>query len=169
MVAGPRASAYLPVGANGMDGYLTRRLVTAPLLLLGVSFILFLLLYVRWPQQPALACVGPVGSCFVIKVEGSARWPDHLGLNAPWYERYGAWLWDALRGDLGESFYADPFHPHGAGRSYLLPPVAIMAIWGLWVLGALARDIRNPHLRIATRAGELARARRLSLLTLSAR
>ena len=146
-----------------MDGYLTRRLVTAPLMLLGVSFILFMLLYVRWPQQPALACVGPVGSCFVIKVEGSARWPDHLGLNDPWYERYGVWLWDALRGDLGESFYADPFHPDGAGRSYLLLASA-MAIWGLCVLGALVRDIRDPRLRIAARAGERARARRLSLL-----
>ena len=151
-----------------MDGYLTRRLVTAPLVLLGLSFILFLLLYVRWPQQPALACVaGAVGSCFVIEVEGSERWPDHLGLTDPWYERYANWLWNALRGDFGESFYSDPFNPYEAGRSYLLLASA-MAVWGLCLLIALARDILRPRPRIDARAGERASARRLRLLTLPA-
>ena len=144
-----------------MDGYLTRRLVTAPLLLLGVSFILFLLLYVRWPQQAATSCVAPTASSCDVNYEAK-RWLEHFGLDDPWYERYGVWLWDALRGNLGESFYP----PYEMGRSYLLPPVAAMAIWGLCVLGALARDLRNPRPRIDARAGEPARARRLSLLTL---
>ena len=145
-----------------MDGYLTRRLVTAPLLLLGVSFILFMILYVRWPQQ-AVSCFDPAASS-CSRNEEAARWLEHFGLDDPWYERYGVWLWDALRGNLSESFRP----PYEMGRSYLLPPVAIMAIWGLCVLGALARDLRNPRLRIAARAGEHASARRLSLLTLSA-
>lgn len=156
--------------ANGMDGYLTRRLVAAPLMLLGVSFILFLLLYVRWPQQPVPSCLaGVVASCVVIEVKGTERWSDHFGLNDPWYERYGVWLWDALRGDLGESFYGDLgesfYPPYEVGRSSPLPPVAIMVLWGLCVLIALARDIRNPIRRAAARAGEHASARRLSLLT----
>ena len=145
-----------------MDGYLTRRFVTAPLLLLGISFILFLLLYVRWPQQ-AVSCFDPTASS-CSQNEEAARWLEHFGLDDPWYERYGVWLWDALRGNLGESFYP----PYEMGRSYLLPTVAIMAIWGLCVLGVLARDIRNPRIRIAARARERARTRRLSLLTLSA-
>ncbi len=148
-----------------MDGYLTRRLIAAPLVLLGVSFILFMLIYVRWPQQPAPACVaGAVSSCVMIEVKGTDLWPDHFGLNDPWYERYGAWLWDALRGNLGESF--EP--PYEMGRSYLPLTVAVMAIWGLCALIALARDIRNPRLRINARAREPARARRLSLLAISA-
>lgn len=142
-----------------MDGYLTRRLVAAPLMLLGVSFILFLLLYVRWPQQAVSSCVANASSCSVD--EEAKRWIEHFGLDAPWYERYGAWLWDALQGNLGESFYP----PYEMGRSYPLLPVAIMAIWGLCVLVALARDIRNPIRRIHARAGEHASARRLSLLT----
>ena len=151
-----------------MDGYLHRRLVTAPLMLLGVSLILFLLLYVRWPQQPAPSCLaGAVSSCVVIKVKGTELWPDHYGLNDPWYERYGVWLWGALGGDLGDSFFSDPFNPYEAGRSYLLLASA-MAVWGLCVLGALARDIRKPRRRIDARAGERARARRLRLLTISA-
>lgn len=147
-----------------MDGYLTRRLVTMPLVLLGVSFILFMILYARWPQQ-AVPCyeANAVGSCMSASEE-TKRWLDHFGLDDPWYERYGAWLWDALRGNLGESFYP----PYEMGRSYLLPSAAIMAVWGLYVLVALARDIRNPQLRIHARAGGHASARRLRLLTISA-
>ena len=146
-----------------MDGYLTRRLVTVPLLLLGVSFILFLLLYVRWPQQAATSCVAPTASSCMVDEEAK-RWAEHFGLDDPWYERYGVWLWSTLQGNLGESFYP----PYEMGRDYPLLLAVAMAVWGLCVLGALARDIRNPRLRIAARAGERARARRLSLLTLSA-
>lgn len=142
-----------------MDGYLTRRLVAAPLLLLGVSFILFLLLYVRWPNQHVSSCVAIAASSCSVDEEAK-RWIEHFGLDDPWYERYGVWLWDALRGNLGESFYP----PYEMGRSYPLLPVAIMTLWGLCVLVALARDIRNPIRRTTARAGEHASAHRLSLL-----
>ena len=144
-----------------MDGYLTRRLVTTPLVLLGVSFILFMLIYVRGSQQ-AVSCNEAAVHCAVPSKEGI----EHFGLNDPWYERYGVWLWDALQGNLGESFSFYP--PYEMGRSYLLPPVAIMAIWGLCILVALARSIRKPRLRIDARTGEHASARRLSLLAISA-
>ena len=145
-----------------MDGYLTRRLVTTPLVLLGVSFILFMLIYVRGPQQD-VSCYEASVDC-AVPIKEVKRWFEHFGLNDPWYERYGAWLWDALRGNLGESFYP----PYEMGRSYLLPPVAIMAIWGLCTLIALARGIRKPRIRIDARTGEYASARRLSLLAISA-
>ena len=157
-----------------MDGYLTRKLVTTPLVLLGVSFILFMLIYVRGPQQ-AVSCYGVRVHCPVPSKEGI----EHFGLNDPWYERYGAWLWEALRGNLGESFYppwdalwgnpGESFSPpYEMGRSYLLPPVAIMALWGLCTLIVLARGIRKPRLRIDARTGEYASAHRLSLLAISA-
>ena len=158
-----------------MDGYLTRKLVTTPLVLLGVSFILFMLIYVRGPQQ-VVSCyeVMAVVGCTPSSKE-EQRWLDHFGLNDPWYERYGVWLWDALRGNLGESFYPpDSFYPpyemgrYEMGRSYLLPPVAIMAIWGLCTLIALVRGIRKPRIRIDARTGGYASARRLSLLAISA-
>ena len=76
--------------------------------------------------------------------------------------RYGDWLWSALQGNLGESFTP----PHAPGRDYPLLAASFLTIWGLCVLGALARDIRNPRPRIDARAGERASARRLRLLTL---
>ena len=146
-----------------MDGYLTRRLVTAPLLLLGLSFVLFLVFYVRWPQQ-AVSCFDAAASSCGMVDEEAKRWLERFGLDDPWYERYGVWLWDALRGNLSESFYP----PYEMGRIYLLPTAAIMSIWGLCVLGALARDIRKPRPRIDAHVGERASARRLRLLAISA-
>lgn len=149
-----------------MDGYLTRRLAMTPLVLLGVSFILFMLLYVRWPQQEQAVsiCDGCVWS------EEAERWYEQLRLDEPWYERYGAWLWDALRGNLGDSLlYPWAYPPYEMGRSHLLAPVSLFAVWGLCVLIVLVRGIRNPRLRMGARCGDRASARRLSLLAISAR
>ena len=146
-----------------MDGYLHRRLVTAPLMLLGLSFVFFLVFYVRWPQQ-AVSCFDAAASSCGMVDEEAKRWLERFGLDDPWYERYGVWLWDALRGNLSESFYP----PYEMGRDNPLLLASAMAIWGLCVLGALARDLRNPRPRIDARAGERASARRLRLLTLPA-
>ena len=140
-----------------MDGYLTRRLVTAPLMLLGVSFILFLLVFIR----PSNAMFSDITLHHDSAPGSIERFREYFGLDRPWYVQYGDWLWSALQGNLGESFSP----PYEAGRDYPLLAASLLTIWGLCVLGALARDIRNPRIRIAASAGERARARRLSLLT----
>ena len=160
MVAVPRASAYLPVEGNGMDGYLTRRLVTAPLLLLGLSLVLFLLLFIR----PSNAMFSDITSIFThVSME---RYREYFGLDRPWYVQYGDWLWSALQGNLGESFTP----PSAPGRDYPLLGVSLLTAWGLCLLIALARDIRNPMRgtvalsRDQTAAGGTNLKRRLSLL-----
>ena len=144
-----------------MDGYLTRRLVTTPLVLLGVSFILFLIAMPASRMRGVL--LGYNYECGMVDPYNCERTVERYGLNDPWYERYGDWLWSALQGNFGE-----PFAPPSAqGRDYPLLLAAAMTAWGLYVLVALARDIRKPRLRINARAGEHASARRLGLLTIS--
>lgn len=143
-----------------MDGYLTRGLVTMPLMLLGVSFILFLLIAMPASRMKD-GLAGPMYECGLVDPSVCERTIEHYGLNDPWYERYGNWLWSALQGNLGERFTP----PSSPGRDYPLLLASAMTVWGLCVLIALARDIRSPRLRTAARAGEHAHARRLSLLT----
>ena len=147
-----------------MDGYFTRSLVTTPLVLLGVSFILFLLIAMPASRMKGVLLGGYNYECGMVDPYNCERTVERYGLNDPWYERYGDWLWSALQGNFGE-----PFAPPSAqGRDYPLLLAAAMTAWGLYVLVALARDIRDPRLRIHDRAGGHASARRLRLLTISA-
>jgi len=80
-----------------------RRLLILGLLLLGVSLIAFLLPYVSGGD--------PVRTILMSRVHDLAVDPaaveamrTHLGLDRPLPVQYGAWLWQALHGDLGYSF-----------------------------------------------------------------
>lgn len=82
-----------------MQTFLLRRLIQALLTLLGVSLLVFLMLYLT-PGDPAK-----------IMLQGSNATPEQLaalrhqlGLDQPIYVRYGDYLLDVLRGDLGTSF-----------------------------------------------------------------
>ena len=143
-----------------MDGYLSRRLVTMPLMLLGVSFILFLLIAMPTSRMKD-GLAGPMYECGLVDPSVCERTIEHYGLNDPWYERYGNWLWSALQGNLGERFTP----PSSPGRDYPLLFASAMTAWGLCILCALARDIRNPIRRTAARAAEPPARARLSLLT----
>jgi peptide/nickel transport system permease protein len=71
--------------------------MAVPLMLLVMSFLLFMLLYIR-PGNAALAVVGGFNE--------SARQEEFeksLGLDRPWYEQYFDWLGNAVQGDLGKS------------------------------------------------------------------
>ena len=84
-------------GALHMTGYIVRRLIAVPLMMLAISFILFMLLFVR-PGSAAFAASGFVGDNDPKAVE---RFEERYGLNRPWYAQYGDWLWNAVQGDLG--------------------------------------------------------------------
>ncbi len=81
-----------------MAAYLTRRIMQAALILLGVSFITFVLLYLV-PADPARQIAGRSATA-----ETVANIREQLGLNRPFYEQYWMYLTALLQGDLGRSY-----------------------------------------------------------------
>ena len=82
-----------------MVGYILRRLFQAILILVGVSFVAFFLLYVL-PADPAQMLVGrgQGGAELIEQVR------EQLGLNMPFFQRYLHYLGNLLQGDLGRSY-----------------------------------------------------------------
>ncbi len=81
-----------------MAVYLVRRLVQAVLILLGVSFITFFLLYVL-PADPVRQIAGR--SATAATVENIRQ---QLGLDQPFIVQYGRYLGHLLQGDMGRSY-----------------------------------------------------------------
>lgn len=81
-----------------MAGYLFRRIVQAVLILLGVSFITFVLLYVL-PADPVRQIAGR--SATQQTVENIRQ---QLGLDQPLLVQYGRYLAGLVQGDLGRSY-----------------------------------------------------------------
>lgn len=78
-----------------------KRLAQLAVILLGVSFLTFLLMYIA-PGDPAQKKLMAQGIAVSQEVLESTR--REIGLDRPFLEQYGAWLWGALRGDLGSSY-----------------------------------------------------------------
>src|SRR3989344_8634475 len=80
-----------------MIGYLLRRLGYALPIMLGVSFLCFMLVY--------LAPGGPLVS--ILPADASAELQKQMmqlyGFDRPLIEQFVRWLWRALQGDLGHS------------------------------------------------------------------
>lgn len=81
-----------------MAAYLLRRLMVSVLILLGVSFITFFLLYVL-PADPVRQIAGR--SATAETVENIRR---ELGLDRPFIVQYGHYLAGLVQGDLGRSY-----------------------------------------------------------------
>jgi len=81
-----------------MAAYLLRRLAVSVLILLGVSFITFVLLYVL-PADPVRQIAGR--SATAETVENIRR---ELGLDRPFLVQYGQYLAGLVQGDLGRSY-----------------------------------------------------------------
>lgn len=84
---------------ESMQAFLFRRLLQSLLTILGVSVLVFLMLYLT-PGDPVQ-----------IMLQGSNATPEQvetlrhqLGLDQPIYVRYGDYILDALSGDLGTSY-----------------------------------------------------------------
>jgi len=83
-----------------MTRYLIRRLLQAIPLLFAISVLVFLLIEFA-PGDPAQMYIDPDKGAdpeYIAQVRRS------LGLDEPFYVRYGAWLTRTLQGDLGFSF-----------------------------------------------------------------
>jgi peptide/nickel transport system permease protein len=79
-----------------MKIYFLRRLLQSLLVLFGVSFVVFLILYLT--GDPALILLPPDAS-----VEDVRRFREAMGFNDPFIVQYGRFLGGALRGDFGQS------------------------------------------------------------------
>lgn len=81
-----------------MAAYLIRRLIQSVLILIGVSFVTFFLLYVL-PADPVRQIAGR--SATPETVESIRR---QLGLDQPFLVQYGRYLAGLVQGDLGRSY-----------------------------------------------------------------
>jgi peptide/nickel transport system permease protein len=80
-----------------VTGYLIKRLLLLPPVLLGVSLVVFGVMALV-PGDPALAILGPYAT-----PERLAELRAELGFEYSWPVRYGIWLSGVLEGDLGRS------------------------------------------------------------------
>ena len=80
-----------------MAAYILRRLVQSALILLGVSFITFVLLYVL-PADPVRQIAGRSATAATVE---SIR--QQLGLDQPFLVQYGNYLLNLVQGDFGRS------------------------------------------------------------------
>jgi peptide/nickel transport system permease protein len=81
-----------------MTAYIARRLGQAVMILIGISFVTFVLLYLV-PADPARQIAGRSATAETVE---NIR--NQLGLNLPFYEQYWRYLTSLLRGDLGRSY-----------------------------------------------------------------
>jgi peptide/nickel transport system permease protein len=79
-----------------MKTFLLRRLAQSLVVLLGVSFVVFAILYLT--GDPALVLLPPDASADDVK-----RFREAMGFNDPFFVQYGRFLKGALQGDFGQS------------------------------------------------------------------
>lgn len=80
--------------------YLTGRLVTFPLVLLGVSLIVFIAIRLV-PGDSITAMLGTEAGLLTPKQRESLA--VYFGIDQPWFIQYWRWLYDLFHGDLGVS------------------------------------------------------------------
>jgi len=81
--------------------YIIRRLGATIVVMTVVAFVVFLLLYLT-PGDPAAILAGDAATGDDIR-----RIRETLGLDEPFFVRFGGWLWALLHGDLGTSIFTN--------------------------------------------------------------
>jgi peptide/nickel transport system permease protein len=82
-----------------MKQFILRRLLLAVVTLVGVSWLIFAIMWLI-PGDIAVAILGDGAN-----PERVAALRQHMGLDDPWYVQYGRWAYDLVRGDLGRSLF----------------------------------------------------------------
>ena len=104
-----------------MLAYVVRRVLATIPVMGVVALFVFSLLYVA-PGDPAAIIAGDQASPADV-----ARIRAGPGLDRPFLVRFGAWLWDVLRGDLGQSIFTNLPVTHLIGQR-LEPTLSLMAL-----------------------------------------
>ncbi|MGX5721507.1 ABC transporter permease [Shinella zoogloeoides] len=81
-----------------MPAYIARRLLQTLMILIGISFVTFILLYLV-PADPARQIAGRSATAQTVE---NIR--EQLGLNLPFHEQYLRYLKGLVQGDLGRSY-----------------------------------------------------------------
>lgn len=117
------------IGAGIADGrYALRRIAGVIPVLVGVSFVVFALM-ASLPGDPAINILGPAATADQIAIVRT-----ELGLDEPFFNRYGNWLGGVLTGDLGASIVLREDVADGISRS-MTPTLQIMAYSVVIALG----------------------------------
>ncbi len=112
-----------------MWSYIIRRLVAIPVMLLILSFVLFLLIFIL-PGDAAFSIVAGIAESR--NLDG---FREQLGLDRPWYVQYFDWLGGIFQGDLGTSL-TPPHEPVQRSIAERLPNTIEIGLLTL-VLSAL--------------------------------
>ncbi len=99
--------------------YALRRILGVIPILLVVSFVVFSLM-ASLPGDPAINILGPAAT-----PDAVAQVNAELGLDEPFFNRYGNWLGDAVMGDLGNSVQLREEVADGLSRS-ITPSLQLM-------------------------------------------
>ena len=127
---------------NNLLRLIGRRLVALPIMVVGVSFLVFFIMSLS-PVDPAYSALGESAT-----PEALEAYRNQHGLNDPFFVQYGRYLWNMLHGNLGT---------YGAGSSSVTDLVAkalpvtlqltflgllfaVLISFPLGVLAALYRD-----------------------------
>lgn len=85
-----------------LAAYIIRRLLLLPLILIGVTLIVFSMMQILGPDKLLSAYVD-ANKLDKISIEEMEQLKDKYGLNDPLPIRYGKWLGNLVKGDLGWS------------------------------------------------------------------
>ncbi len=99
--------------------YAVRRVLGVIPIMLAVSFVVFSLM-ASLPGDPAINILGPSAT-----PDAVARVNAEMGLDEPFFARYGNWLGDAMVGDLGTSVLLREDVADGISRS-ITPSLQLM-------------------------------------------
>ena len=100
--------------------YLIQRLFLTLIVLLGVTFVVFLIIHLV-PGDPARVILGVQAN-----EENVAALRERLGLNRPFLVQYADWLWNAAHGDFGKSLITG--QPVGPQLKQRLPATLQLAL-----------------------------------------
>lgn len=83
---------------------IVRRVLQFIPVLLGITFLAFLLIYLS-PSDPVSVRMSAGGISVSPEIMESMR--RSMGLDRPLFVQYGDWLWNILHGNMGKSYITD--------------------------------------------------------------
>lgn len=128
---------------NNLLRLIGRRLVALPIMVVGVSFLVFFIMSLS-PVDPAYSALGESAT-----PEALEAYRNQHGLNDPFFVQYGRYLWNMLHGDLGTYGVGTSNHvsdlvaqalPVTLQLTFLGLLFAVLLSFPLGVLAALYRD-----------------------------
>jgi ABC-type dipeptide/oligopeptide/nickel transport system permease component len=128
-----------------MTGYVLRRVLSIAPIMIGVSFLVFLMLHlIPGDVAEIMAARSQAGG----GPEAVARVRHELGLDVPFHEQYVRFAGRALTGDLGRSYYTNrpvltsvlEMLPHTVRLALAAMAITVVAGVGLGLLAAVYHD-----------------------------